>query len=186
MVRLPGWSAGGSGDSAVSAIEPREFLAVYVRPALEHYGLHRLEKHLAVNAISQMDNLAEVVVLYRLPEGRTELKRGEAGGYRKELRARWPVLGTVNDAHDCHKHGKLTRQSAGEDPKGVAAGRPEPMTEFGFFVDHTPVGGPLTPYEVLAVTLNDGTRREVFELLFDALQAWEQEFRTLGLDWPPA
>jgi len=160
---------------------PREFLAEYVLPAVRHYGEYRLEKHLAVNAISQMDNLAEVVAMHMLLPERTELKRGEAGGYRKELRKRLPVLGTINDAHDCHKHGRLTRRSAKDDPQGVAAGRPEPMTEYGFFLDHTELDYDLTPYEVLAVTLNDGTRREVFELLCEALQAWDGEFQRLGL-----
>ena len=150
-------------------------------PAFLHYGENRLQKHLAVHAIAQMDNLAEVVATHLLLPERSVLKRGEAGDYRKALRFKWPVLGTVNDSHDCHKHGKLARTSAISDPTGVAAGRPEQTTEYGFFVDHTDVDGDLTPYEVLAVVLNDGTQREVFELLWEALQAWDNELNHLGI-----
>lgn len=165
----------------MAAIHPREFMAEYVLPSVKHYGEHRLEKHLAVNAISQMDNLAEVVAAHILPPERTGLKRREAGNFREALRERWPVLGTINDAHDCHKHGKLTRQSAIDDPKGVVAGRPEQVTDYGFFVDDTELDDDLTPHEVLAITLNDGTEQEVFEMLCAALQAWDGEFQRLGL-----
>ncbi|MCJ2127890.1 hypothetical protein [Methylobacterium sp. E-045] len=80
-------------------------------------------------------------------------------------------------SHDCHKHGKLARKSAVNNPKGMAEGRLEPTTDFGFFADHTLSNGPLTPYEGLAVILNDGTQREVFKLLRKALQAWEAELK---------
>lgn len=170
----------GSGDHAVTAINPDVFLAEYVLPSLTLYGQHLLEKHLAVNAISQMDTLAEVVATHILPPDRDGLKQGEAGRYRQELRQRWPVLGIVGDAHDCHKHGRLTRASAKE-PQAIAAGRPEQAIAHAFFCGETECGGDLTPYESLAVTLNDGTQCEIHALLCEALQAWDDEFRRLGL-----
>jgi hypothetical protein len=162
-------------------ISPQEFMAEFVEPSLTHYGLHQLEKHLAVNAIAHMDTLAEVVAIHLHAPEIGGLKQGKAGVFRKELRRRLPVLGTVSDAHDCHKHGKLGRQSASEDPKGMASGRPEAVTEYGFFCDITECDGDLTPYETLAITLNDGTRREVMDLLCEALQAWRGELQRLGI-----
>ena len=162
------------------AITPAEFFSTYVLPAVNLYRDNRLTKHLAVNALSQMDNLAEVVAAYMLPPDRDTLKKGEATDYRKELRQRSPELGIINDAHDCHKHGKLNRASAGE-PKGISEGRPERAIKRAFICGVTRLGGELTPYETLAVTLNDGTEYEVLYLLIEGLRAWEAEFRRLGL-----
>jgi hypothetical protein len=38
-------------EASLTTISPRDFLTEYVLPAVHHYGTHRLEKHLAVNAI---------------------------------------------------------------------------------------------------------------------------------------
>lgn len=167
----------------MTAINPHVFMAEYVLPSLALYGQHLLEKHLAVNALAQMDTLAEVVAAHMLPPDRDGLKHREAGDYRKELRQRWPVLGIVGDAHDCHKHGRLTRASAKED-KGISSGRPEQATAYAFFCGETECGGDLSPYESLAVTLNDGTQCEVHALLCEGLQAWEGEFQRMGLGSP--
>lgn len=163
-------------------IHPREFLAEYVQPAVEMYGKKRLLKHLAVHAISEMDNLAEVVAIHALLGDRQMLGVGEATRFRHDLRTREPVLGIVHDAHDSHKHGRLIRSIKNPDPKGASEGqRPETAKRAGFFAGVSFIGGPPTVYEVLVVRLNDGTEQEVAELLFACRQAWDREFERLGL-----
>ena len=162
------------------AITPADFFSTYVLPALNLYRDNRLTKHLAVNALSQMDNLAEVVAAHPLAPEHEALRSRNPGQYRKDLRRRFPELGMINDAHDCHKHGKLNRTSASE-PKGMSEGRPEQTTKHAFFCGVTRLGGELTPYETLAVTLNDGSEYEVFHLLLGGLRGWEAELQRLGL-----
>lgn len=77
-----------AGSMTMVAMYPREFLHEYVLPAIGCQRDHPLQKHLAANAISQMDNLAEVVAAHVLPAGRTGLRRGEAAEYRQALRGR--------------------------------------------------------------------------------------------------
>ena len=153
---------------------------MYVLPALNLYRDNRLTKHLAVNALLQMDNLVEVVAAYPLASGYEALRSRNPGRYRADLRRRFPELGTIQDAHDCHKHGKLDRVSASE-PRGIVEGRPERAIKRAVVCGVTRLGGELTPYETLAVTLNDGTEYEVFYLLIGGLQAWESEFQRLDL-----
>lgn len=163
-------------------IHPRDFLAEYVLPAVEMYGKSRLLKHLAVHAISEMDNLAEVVAIYTQLGDRQMLDVGEATRFRNKLRNRESVLGIVHDAHDSHKHGRLIRSVKKPDPKGASEGqRPETAKRAGIFAGVYFAGGPLTVYDVLVVRLNDGTEQEVTELLFDCRQAWDREFERLGL-----
>jgi hypothetical protein len=164
----------------MAAITPADFFSVYVLPALNLYRDNRLTKHLAVNALSQMDNLAEVVAAYTLAPEYEALRSRNPGKYRGDLRLRFPELGTIQDAHDCHKHGKLNRASASE-PRGIVEGRPERAIKRAFICGVTRLGGDLTPYETLSVTVNDGTEYEVLYLLIGGLQAWEAEFQRLGL-----
>jgi hypothetical protein len=120
--------------------------------------------------------LAAVVALWvaKQPalEGRQETE------FRNQLGAREPVLALIRDAHDCHKHGGLTRTTAVAASQGQ---RPEQKTEFGFFLGHSVFEGPLTPYGVLVFTLNDGTQREVYSILYEAMQAWERELSRRGI-----
>ena len=51
------------------------------------------------------------------------------------------MLGTVHDAHDCQKHGKLTRASAKRNPQGMAEGRPAPAMAYAFICDETESDG---------------------------------------------
>lgn len=163
-------------------IHPRDFLTEYVEPAIELYRINRTVTHLAVHAISQVDNLAEVVALWTLLQGRPMLGRGEATQFRAALGQREPVLAIMNDAHDSHKHGRLIRSVKNPDPKGASEGqRPETAVRHGFFLDHTFLDGPLTPYDVLVVRLNDGTEEEVFDLLYRAREAWDRELARLSL-----
>lgn len=163
-------------------IHPRAFLAEYVEPAVDMYRVDRLVKHLAVHAISEMDNLAEVTAIFTKLAGRLTLPPNEARAYRSDLKGREEVLGVIHDAHDSHKHGRLIRADKAPDPKGASKGqRPEVANRSGFFIGHSFVGGPPIRYQVLVVHLNDGTEQEVFELLWQARQAWDREFERLKL-----
>lgn len=88
---------------------PRDFIAEYVDPAIELYRKNRLETHLAVHAITQLDNIAEIIALHRHLGNQPYLPQGVATSYRKEVRTREPILGIITDAHDSHKHGVLKR-----------------------------------------------------------------------------
>jgi hypothetical protein len=59
--------------------------------------------------------------------------------------------------------------------------RPEQVTKFGFFLNHSFFGGPPTPYEELVFTLDDGTEIEVCSMLHEAMQAWERELGPRGI-----
>nr|WP_321182299.1 hypothetical protein [Methylobacterium sp. Leaf122] len=166
-------------------IHPREFRTEYVAPAVELYRQHRLEKHLAVHAISQMDNLAEMVALHVLLAGRQKLNIGEASRFRRRLRRDEPVLGIIHDVHDSHKHGRLVRADNthnDHNPGGASKGqRPETVGRASNFLGASHFGEPPIRYEVLVMRLDDGTEKEVFQLLSDATQAWEREFTRRGL-----
>ncbi len=153
-------------------IDTQTLIAEYVRPAIELWQKNQDVKHLAVHAITQLDVLAEIVALLNLPGSREKLTRAEARKFRDNLDTREPVLAIIRDAHDSHKHGKLDRQNAAQASKGQ---RPEMVTKYAFFADHTPAGGPLTPYNVLVLQLNDGTEKDIYVLLNDAMAAWERE-----------
>jgi hypothetical protein len=55
------------------------------------------------------------------------------------------------------------------------------VTRFGFFLNHSFTDGPPTPYHVLVFTLDDGTEREVYSILHEAMQAWERELGRRGI-----
>lgn len=183
---IPTFNAGSAPQPPESVptepIHPREFLAEYVEPAVELSRVNRLIKHLAVHAISEMDNLAEVTAIFTKLDGRPTLPPQEARAFRADLKTHEAVLGIIHDAHDSHKHGRLIRADKAPNPKGASQGqRPEVANRAGFFVGHSFVGRPPTRYHVLVVRLNDGTEQEVFEMLWRARQAWDREFSRLGL-----
>ncbi len=121
-------------------IDPRSFIAEYVEPAIALWRTDRNVKHLAVHAITQIDVLAEIVALWIAPAGRKALNRGEASKFRDDLGVREPPLAIIRDAHDSHKHGELDRKTA----TWVSMGqRPEPVIEYGAFLDVTHLDSPL-------------------------------------------
>ena len=159
-------------------IHPRGFITDYVEPAIALWRTDRNVKHLAVHAITQIDVLAEIVALWTLLAGRQTLPRDEASKFRNDLGVREPALAIVRDVHDSHRHGVLDRKTATRVSQGQ---RPEAVTKHGFFLDVTHLGGPLTPYDVLVITLNDGTEKRVDTLLHEAMEAWDRELVRSGL-----
>jgi hypothetical protein len=125
--------------------------------------------------MTQVDVLAAVVALWDAQRPILELH--EETIFRKELDAREPALKFIRDAHDCHKHGGLHRKTAA----ASQGQRPEQVTRLGLFFNHSFFGGLPTPYDVLVIVLDDGTEKEVYCVLHEAMQAWEREQSVTGL-----
>jgi hypothetical protein len=61
-------------------------------------------------------------------------------------------------------------------PPAVSQGqRPERVTKYAHFLNRSFYGTPPTAYDVLVLVLNDGTEKEVYTLLHEAMQAWDRE-----------
>jgi hypothetical protein len=157
-------------------IDPRTFIAEYVDPAISLWQSSQQTKHLAIHAITQLDVLAEIVLLWTR-QGQTPTRQAPSA-FRETLANREPVLAVIRDAHDSHKHGILLRQSATNASKGQ---RPETVTKVGMFLDHDFLDSPGTPYQALVFILDDGTEKPIFDLLLEARQAWDRELARLGL-----
>ena len=159
-------------------IHPRDFITEYVQPTIALWRENQNIKHLAVHAITEVDVLAEIVALWTLLAGRRTLDQGEASRFRDELGAREPTLLVIRDAHDSHKHGALDRKTATAASQGQ---RPEPITKYGYFLDHMFLDHPPIRYNYLALALNDGTEKPVSIMLDEAMEAWTRELTRLGL-----
>jgi hypothetical protein len=95
---------------------------------------------------------------------------------RRNLVASEPALGLIRDAHDNHKHGGLDLHR----PRAASQGqRPEQVTRQGLFLNH-PIDG-LIGYSELVFTLDDGTEKEIYGMLHEAMQAWERELFRRGI-----
>lgn len=160
-------------------VHPRDFIAEYVRPAIELYRTNRTVKHLAIHAMTQVDVLAAVVLLWTKQR---KLKRGEETSFRRKLGAREPALALIWDAHDCHKHGELHSRPADASQGRASQGqRPEEAREVGVFADHSFLGELPISYDVLVFTRDDGAEKEICSMLDEAMQAWERELGNLGI-----
>jgi hypothetical protein len=148
-------------------LHPREFIAEYVDPAIELYRKNRTVKHLAVHAMTQVDVLAAVVGLWS-----AGCQKLEESQFREELGRREPAIALIRDAHDSHKHGRLRRKSAAAASQGQ---RPERVTKHAHFLNRFFFGKLPIAYDVLVLVLNDGTEKEVYSLLHEAMQAWNRE-----------
>ena len=165
---------------AMHHMNPRDFLAEYVDPAITHYHKHKTVKHLAAHAIAQLDTLAEVVALWQAPNPKANPKKKKENPttkYRDELGVREPALATIRDAHDSCKHGPLIRKSAKTISKGQ---RPQTKTLDGMFLGHYHLGGPMTQI-FLVFVFDNGTEASVAAMLHAAREAWDREFARLKL-----
>lgn len=59
--------------------------------------------------------------------------------------------------------------------------RPEPVTKYGYFLDHMFLDRPPIRYNYLAFVLNDGTEKPVSIMLDQAMEAWSRELTRLEL-----
>ena len=52
---------------------------------------------------------------------------------------------------------------------------PERVTKYAHFLNRSFYGTPPRAYDVLVLVLNDGTEKEGYTLLHEAMQAWDRE-----------
>ena len=155
-------------------LNPRQFLDQFVLPCVKCWERDPLNVRKAVIAISQIDILADQLILHQHPD----FTRDQVTKLRKEMEQNSPIRLLVRDVHDTHKHGPLQRATAtittGERPKLVRSGgvfQPNVFQNNAFQVG--------TP--VLEIVQDDGTKHLVENVITDALTYWEGELSILGL-----
>jgi hypothetical protein len=142
-------------------LNPRQFFDQYVMPCVTDWELDPLNVRKAVIAISQIDILADHVIIHQHPG----FTRGQLANVRKTTEQNTPIRLLVRDVHDTHKHGPLQRATA-----TITTGE-RPMQNYAFQVG--------TP--VLEIVQDDGTKHLVENVITDALTYWEGELSSLGL-----
>jgi hypothetical protein len=99
---------------------PRKFFDTYVVPAVDAWQRDQRNERLAIQALNEIDNLAEHVLKHVNPIASVKHERDKLAAIR-------PSLGLARDAHDSHKHGLLGRKNAkitkGQSPKVVSKRR---------------------------------------------------------------
>ena len=158
----------------LTLLSPRQFLDQFVLPCVKCWERDPLDIRKAVIAISQIDILADQVVIHQHPD----FNRDQVTKLRKDAEQNSPIRLLVRDVHDTHKHGPLQRATAtittGERPKLVRSGgvfQPNVFQNNAFQVG--------TP--VLEIVQDDGTKHLVENVITDALTYWEGELSILGL-----
>ena len=155
-------------------LNPRQFLDQFVLPCVKCWERDPLNVRKAVIAISQIDILADQVIIHQHPD----FNRDQVTNLRKAAEQNSPIRLLVRDVHDTHKHGPLQRATAtittGERPKLVRSGGIfDPNV---FQNDVFDVGTP-----ALEIVQDDGTKHLVENVITDALTYWEGELSILGL-----
>ena len=158
-----------SGD----VLNPRQFFDQYVLPCVTDWELDPLNIRKALIAISQIDILADHVIIHQHPD----FTRVQVGNVRKATEQNTPIRLLIRDVHDTHKHGPLQRPTAtittGERPKLERRGE---VFQPNVFQNLFQVGTP-----VLEIVQDDGTKHLVENVITDALTYWEGELSSLGL-----
>jgi hypothetical protein len=155
---------------------PRQFLDEFVIPAVEEWKLEPLSVRKAVIAISQIDILADQVVVHRNPGADGDQLRDLQSNARKAEKD--PTLRLIRDVHDTHKHGPLGRDSAtiktGARPKKKQIGG---AFQAGAFQPNAfQVGKP-----ALVIVQDNGDEHLVEDVITRAMTHWEAELAKLGL-----
>jgi hypothetical protein len=154
-------------------LNPRQFFDQYVMPCVTDWQLDPLNIRKAVIAISQIDILADHVIIHQHPG----FTRVQLANVRKATEQNTPIRLLVRDVHDTHKHCPLQRPTAtittGERPKLERRGEVFQLNVFqNLFQVETPV---------LEIVQDDGTKHLVENVITDALTYWEGELTSLGL-----
>jgi hypothetical protein len=142
-------------------LNPRQFFDQYVLPCVRDWQLDPLNVRKAVIAISQIDILADHVIIHQHPG----FTRGQLANVRKATEQNTRIRLLVRDVHDTHKHGPLQRATA------TITTSERPMQNYAFQVG--------TP--VLEIVQDDGTKHLVENVITDALTYWEGELSSLRL-----
>jgi hypothetical protein len=84
-------------------LNPRQFLDQFVLPCVKCWESDPLDIRKAVIAISQIDILADQVIIHQHPD----FNRDQVSKLRKDAEQNSPIRLLVRDVHDTHKHGPL-------------------------------------------------------------------------------
>lgn len=155
-------------------LNPRQFFDEFVMPCVEEWQLDPLNVRKAVIAISQIDILADHVIIHQHPG----FTRGQLANVRKATEQNTPIRLLVRDVHDTHKHGPLQRPTA-----TITTGeRPTPERLGGGFQPNAFQNNAVhVGMSVLEIVQYDGTKHLVENVITDALTYWEGELSSLGL-----
>jgi hypothetical protein len=141
-------------------LNPRQFFDQYVLPCVTDWQDDPLNIRKAVIAISQIDILADHVIIHQHPD----FTRMQIGNLRKATEQNTPIRLLVRDVHDTHKHGPLDRLTA-----TITTGE---RLQNNVYQVGTPV---------LEIVQDDGTKHLVENVITDALTYWRDELSILGL-----
>jgi hypothetical protein len=156
--------------------DPRQFFNEFVLPTVEEWRSEPLNIRKAVIAISQIDIMADQVVIYQNPtlDGR-QLRELQAKD-RAKAQQNEPLRLLVCDIHDAHKHGPLGRKSAtitrGQRPRKKHIGGAFDLAIFQN--DAFQVGRP-----VLEIVRDDSSSELVEDVVNSAVAYWEAELKKL-------
>jgi len=142
-------------------LNPRQFFDQYVLPCVRDWQLDPLNVRKAVIAISQIDILADHVIIHQHPG----FTRGQLANVRKATEQNTRIGLVGRDVHDTQKRGRLEGATA------TITTSERPMQNYAFQVG--------TP--VLEVVQDDGTKHLVENVITDALTYWEGELSSLRL-----
>ena len=143
-------------------LNPREFLDQFVLPCVKCWERDPLNVRKAVIAISQIDILADQVIIHQHPD----YNRDQVTNLRKAAEQNSPIRLLVRDVHDTHTSmAPLQRATA------TITTSERPMQNYAFQVG--------TP--VLEIVQDDGTKHLVENVITDALTYWEGELSSLRL-----
>jgi hypothetical protein len=148
-------------------LNPRQFFDQFVVPCVKDWEEDPLNARKAVIAISQIDILADHVIIHQHPG----FTRMQIANVRKATEQNTPIRLLVRDVHDSHKHGPLQRLTP-----TITTGERSKLHRRGFQNNVVQVGTP-----VLEIVQDDGTKHLVENVIADALSYWEGELSSLGL-----
>jgi hypothetical protein len=155
-------------------LNPRQFFDEFVKPCVKDWEDDPLDVRKAIIAISQIDILADHVILHQHPG----FTRGQLANVRKATEQNTPIRLLVRDVHDTHKHGPFQLPTA-----TITTGERPALERLGgvfqpdvFQNNALQVGMP-----ALEIVQDNGTRHLVENVINDALTYWEGELSSLEL-----
>lgn len=156
---------------------PRNFYDNHVRPNYDDWLANPLDERLAKNAVAEANNMAARVFRHwRCLDPAQLYGAAREGEYRKELAVReCPDFALLRDVAEAHKHVVLDRC-----PRQVTRSdqtEPEPHVYRGpSYYGSAVYGG-----SQLVVTLDDGTKYPLSEIMQNVMAMWERLLRAWSL-----
>ena len=154
-------------------MEPVPFYRFFVIPAVETSKRAPLDVRLATEAIAQLDNFAEQVILARDPSIK------EVSPERDRLGERNWAVRVCRDVHDTHKHGPLRRKTA-KIKSGYSIRRRLSLRPYNKFAYNTTAFGGAKVWG-LFIQEDEGATYDVSAVIEECVRFWRAE---LGIDAP--